>query len=1048
MIKIINIKKEERSQILILMAMFFCIVGSSITGASARDTFFLTQFDKSLLPLMFAFVAGLMVIVITIYNRIAANIDLVKTIIFSSIFFCITLFIIRANLNGFVIPIFYAWIDVIISITIFQFWLLAGEIFNSRQAKRLYSIIGIGGSVAGISAGYFMRPFVKEYGAKELLVPTILMIALMAIFASLLNSFRVKKVKSSRDKVKNNSSKTVFDPYLKSILIMVCAAAICSRIIEFQFKITAANTYSSPEQLAAFFGDYYMYLNGTTLLMQLFLTGFILHRFGILGGLIIMPLGLIIGSVSFLTLANLSGIFIARLFDQSFKFSIQSASNEMLWTTVPKEKSRKAKPIIDSSIKSIAEGIVGLTIYFIIAQDLLKDDQIYLLSAPVIFIILIWLANNFRIKKKYILSIEKAINHRHLNISEIQIDHTDNHFIKTINETLESDDINQQLFAVELIKDLEMDQWRQTLNKLLLTDNPILQKQILLLAFNRKSIIDKKVLIQLSNQKNEIGALGITFLADDNIREEKKRLYNNINSSDTHISAASSVAILRIEPENKLARKRLDEFLDVKDEDSTAIALDYLKNSSELLTRDLLNNLLHHPSTKISKSALNVSGERLDAFYMKAIISNLENVKCAQDARRVLKNFKEKTVISNLKTELQNRDINKNLKKGILYCLSEYSNGEVIKLIKNQINKNDLDMSIAAADALLKIAKRQSHSFPFNEYFFETVNDFANQYFRLFCFKLSISNTTSATLIVDQIANEMEKILYIVLKLVTLSFPNSPIDSHIKNIIAGNDEDLPYILEFFDTTFDKNTRKILMPIVDPESDYKEKSIKKEQKKNPIKKWLKLWSESTNQWKSAISVDYLLKNENDDLPYINWDSINATQIISEIFIKHKDLNKSIPLEKFQKQTEKTMFTILEKTILLKTVDLFQNIPGELLSQVSQISKARNFAKDETVFKEGDSGDSMFIVIKGRVAITKGDKEIASLEKGASLGEMALLDHEERSANAIAKEDSVLLKINQDVFYELMESNADIMKQIIKLLTSRIRNVNARLEESLK
>ena len=144
----------------------------------------------------------------------------------------------------------------------------------------------------------------------------------------------------------------------------------------------------------------------------------------------------------------------------------------------------------------------------------------------------------------------------------------------------------------------------------------------------------------------------------------------------------------------------------------------------------------------------------------------------------------------------------------------------------------------------------------------------------------------------------------------------------------------------------------------------------------------------------------------------------------------------------------MFTILEKTILLKTVDLFQNIPGELLSQVSQISKARNFAKDQTVFKEGDSGDSMFIVIKGRVAITKGDKEIASLEKGASLGEMALLDNEERSANAIAKEDSVLLKINQDVFYELMESNADIMKQIIKLLTSRIRNVNARLEESLK
>ncbi len=143
----------------------------------------------------------------------------------------------------------------------------------------------------------------------------------------------------------------------------------------------------------------------------------------------------------------------------------------------------------------------------------------------------------------------------------------------------------------------------------------------------------------------------------------------------------------------------------------------------------------------------------------------------------------------------------------------------------------------------------------------------------------------------------------------------------------------------------------------------------------------------------------------------------------------------------------MFTILEKTILLKTVDLFQDIPGELLSQVSQISKAKNYDNGEIIFKDGDIGDSMFIVLEGEISITKGDKEIALLEKGASLGEMALLDNENRSANAIAKEDSILLKINQDVFYELMESNADIMKQIIKLLTGRIRTANTKLELNL-
>ena len=136
------------------------------------------------------------------------------------------------------------------------------------------------------------------------------------------------------------------------------------------------------------------------------------------------------------------------------------------------------------------------------------------------------------------------------------------------------------------------------------------------------------------------------------------------------------------------------------------------------------------------------------------------------------------------------------------------------------------------------------------------------------------------------------------------------------------------------------------------------------------------------------------------------------------------------------------------MLLKTVDLFQDIPGQLLSQISQISRAKTFEQGEIIFNEGDSGASMFILLSGEVSIKKGRKFIAKLERGASLGEMSLLDHEARSADALAEKDSVLLKIDQDVFYELMESNADIMKQIIRLLTSRIREANSKLEQSLK
>ena len=141
-----------------------------------------------------------------------------------------------------------------------------------------------------------------------------------------------------------------------------------------------------------------MILNAATLFMQLIVTGYVLHNFGILGGLILLPLGLVIGSLSFLMVAGLSSIFIARLFDQTFKFSIQSTSNELLWTPVQKQKARRVKPLIDSSIKSIIEGIIGIAIYFVIASDTLPNDKIHLLSIPVIFVTGMWIVNNFRIR--------------------------------------------------------------------------------------------------------------------------------------------------------------------------------------------------------------------------------------------------------------------------------------------------------------------------------------------------------------------------------------------------------------------------------------------------------------------------------------------------------------------------------------------------------------------------------------------------------------------------------------------------------------------------
>lgn len=137
----------------------------------------------------------------------------------------------------------------------------------------------------------------------------------------------------------------------------------------------------------------------------------------------------------------------------------------------------------------------------------------------------------------------------------------------------------------------------------------------------------------------------------------------------------------------------------------------------------------------------------------------------------------------------------------------------------------------------------------------------------------------------------------------------------------------------------------------------------------------------------------------------------------------------------------MYSTLEKTIFMKGVDLFHDISGEEVSHAAQITEEVHLGQDETIFEEGDLGDSMFIIVDGAVRIHKGNKEIAVLSKGKFIGEMALLDQEPRSASVTTTEETVLLKINGEDFYDLMASRMEIMQGIVKVLTHRLREAIA-------
>jgi CRP-like cAMP-binding protein len=133
----------------------------------------------------------------------------------------------------------------------------------------------------------------------------------------------------------------------------------------------------------------------------------------------------------------------------------------------------------------------------------------------------------------------------------------------------------------------------------------------------------------------------------------------------------------------------------------------------------------------------------------------------------------------------------------------------------------------------------------------------------------------------------------------------------------------------------------------------------------------------------------------------------------------------------------MISTVEKVLFLKSIDLFSQIPGEDLSQIAQITDELHYEEGEQICREGDPGDSLYLIIEGRVRVHRGDHGIAELGERQVVGEMALLDSEPRSASVTALSPLTLLTLVRDDFNEILAEKAEIAQGIIKVLTRRLR-----------
>ncbi len=133
-------------------------------------------------------------------------------------------------------------------------------------------------------------------------------------------------------------------------------------------------------------------------------------------------------------------------------------------------------------------------------------------------------------------------------------------------------------------------------------------------------------------------------------------------------------------------------------------------------------------------------------------------------------------------------------------------------------------------------------------------------------------------------------------------------------------------------------------------------------------------------------------------------------------------------------------MLEHLLTLRATEPFGGLPDETLLTMIPLLRARHFDGGQAVVRQGEPGSSLFVLARGAVEVRVDGRTVSRLQPGAVFGELALRASEPRTATVEAVGDVLLLELEQDVFFAIMETEPDLIRGLARMLIDRSRRTD--------
>ena len=365
--RVFDIKAGEGLSVALTFVYIALVVAAFLLAKPIRNGLFLGQYGPYALVYVYAAVPVVLSVFVPVYTRIATRFGSRNVTIGTLLFFSANagLFWYGFRFHGFwLLPaIFYVWVNCFGIIAPVQAWSFTNSLFDTRQAKRLFGLIGSGASLGAITGGLLARVLVGPLGgtANLLLVLSFLILLAALLVAAASRRRRGGSRRSARTPPGPYSEiwrEIARSPYLRLMGALVALMAISTQWTAFQLSLVAARRFGeNTDVLTEFFGAFNVTLGVFSFLVQILVTGRLLRTFGLGVTLLALPVALAFGNALVLLIPIFWTVLFTNACDQGLRFSVAKASHELLYLPIQPALRVRVKNAIEIVLGGVADAV-------------------------------------------------------------------------------------------------------------------------------------------------------------------------------------------------------------------------------------------------------------------------------------------------------------------------------------------------------------------------------------------------------------------------------------------------------------------------------------------------------------------------------------------------------------------------------------------------------------------------------------------------------------------------------------------------------------------